>query len=199
MSDANHKESENDPIRLWQNQPQEESKMTLKLIRQRAQDLDARTRRELLGNLIVAVPITVGIAWFGYLHTHATALRIIFVAAAVWAALGQYFVHRGMWRATPPERSAMMTSLEFYRRAIKRRRNLLARLLQWNFAPIFLSLGALVVLLTGIAQSMGKLRASLPFTILAVIWIVAVFVLRSRHQQELKREIEQLNEIETVK
>lgn len=195
MSEGNRNNGENDPIRLWQAQPREEITMTSKLIRQRAQELHARTRRELFGNLST-IPITAAISCFGFLHTHDLVFRTFFVVAAVWAALGQYLLHRGMWAAPLPEHSAMMPGLEYYRREIERRRNLLGRFLQWSFGPIVLSVGALVVLLTGMARNIGRFGAALPFAMAVVIWIVVMFAIRSRHQRELKREIEYLNEIE---
>lgn len=195
MTDANQSNGENEPKKLWQNQPREETTMTLKLIRQRAEDLRARNRRELFGN-IATIPLVIAISWFGFLHTHDLGFRSAFVVSIVWVVLGQYLNHRSMWVATPPERSALMTGVEFYRREIDRRRNLLGRFLQWTLGPVILCVGSLILLLTGMARSVGKSGAALPFTILGVIWVVAVFVLRSRNQRELKREIDQLNEIE---
>ena len=195
MSDANRSNNENDLIRLWQNQPQEGIAMTLKMIRQRAQDLHARNRRESLGNL-ATIPITVAISWVGFVHTHGVGFRSAFALAAVWAALGQYLLYRGTWATISPERSAPMSGLDFYRKEIERRRNLFGRFLQWSFGPIILSVGTLIVLLTGMARSMGRYEAALPFAVAVVIWIVAMFVIRSHHQRELKREIDQLKEIE---
>ena len=62
-----------------------------------------------------------------------------------------------------------MTGLEFYGREIDRRRNLLGRFLQWSLGPINLSLGTLILLLTGWARSVAKPGAVIPFTTLAVI------------------------------
>jgi hypothetical protein len=195
MTDPNQSNSEPDPKKLWQNQPREETTMTLQMIHKKAQMLRARTRRELLGNVVTAA-LTVGIAWFGLQHTHDLGLRSAFVVAAGWAVLGQYFVHRGMWSPTPPERSALMTGLDFYRREITRRRNLLGRFLQWNLGPVVLGLGTLTLLLAGMAWSVGKPGAVLPFGTLGVLWLVLVFVFRSRNQRELKQEVDQLNQIE---
>lgn len=196
MNDPNQSNGENDPKKLWQNQPHEEATMTLKMIHEKAKKLRARNRRELFGN-IATIPLAIGISWFGFLHTHDLAYRSIFVAAVAWAVVGQYLVHRGMSFATPPpERLALMSGLDFYRHEINWRRNLLGRFLQWTLGPVVLCVGALILLLTGMARSVGKPGAALPFTTLAVIWLVAVFVLRSRHQRELQQEIVQLNEIE---
>jgi Flp pilus assembly protein TadB len=81
---------------------------------------------------------------------------------------------------------------------VTRRRNLLGRFLQWNLGPVILCVGTLILLLTGMARSVGKPGAALPFTTLAVIWLVAVFVIRSRNQRELKQELDQLNQIERL-
>jgi hypothetical protein len=198
MTDANDGNAENEPKILWQNQPSEEMKMTLNMIHEKAQKLRARNRREFFGN-IATIPLAIGISWFGFLHTHDMAYRSIFVVAVVWAVLGQYLVHRGMSSVTPPlERLAAMNGLEFYRREISWRRNLLGRFLQWTLGPVVLCIGALILLLTGMAINVGKPGAALPFTTLAVIWLIAVFVLRSRHQRELRQEIDQLNEIERM-
>jgi Flp pilus assembly protein TadB len=66
----------------------------------------------------------------------------------------------------------------------------------WNLGPVILCVDTLILFMTGMARSVGKPGAVLPFTTLAVIWLVAVFVLRSRHQRELKQELDQLNQIE---
>ena len=195
MTEPNQSNGDNDPKKLWQNQPREETIMTLEMIHKKAQMLSARTRRGLLGNVVTTL-LSVAIAWFGFLHTHDLAFRSAFAASVLWAVLGLYLVHQGMWSATSPERSALMTGLDLYRREIERRRNLLGRFLQRTLGPMILSLGTLILLLTGWARSVGKPGAVIPFTTLAVIWLVAVFVLRSRDQRELKKEVDQLNQIE---
>lgn len=195
MTDPNQSNGENDPKKLWQNQPREEMTMTLKLIRQRAQDLRSRTLRGLLGN-IAATLIVIAIAWFGFRHTDSVGFRSAFAVSIVWGILGQYFLHRGMWSAMSAERSALMTGVEFYRREIDRRRNLIGRFLQWSVGPAILSIGTLTLLLTGMARRMGKPGATVPFAILGVIWVIAAIVLRSADQKALRSEIAQLNEIE---
>jgi hypothetical protein len=195
MTGRDQSNGENDPIKMWQNQPREEILVTLKMIHEKAEKLRARTRRELFGN-VATTALSVGIAWFGWEHTHDLGFQCAFVASAGWALIGLYFVHRGMWAATPPERSALMTGVDFYRREINRRRNLVGRFLQWNLGPVVLSLGTLTLALAKIAENVDRPRAVLPFTTLAIIWLLFVFVLRSRNQRELKQEVDQLNEIE---
>lgn len=196
MTDAPKSNREFDPKDVWQNQPNEVTAMTLEMIRLRAQELHTKTRRALAGNL-AAVLIVVAISWFGFLHTPSLGYRSAFVISVVWAVLGQFFLQRGMWSAPPPDRWALTTGLEFYRREIDRRTNVLGRLLQWGLGPMILSLGLLVLLLTGIAHAMGKSGAALPFTTLCAVWIIAVFALRSRQQRELQKERERLDKIDS--
>lgn len=169
--------------------------MTLEMIHDKAQTLRARTQRELLVGLAI-VPLAFGVAWFGFLQTHDLGFRAAFVASVAWAVLGQYLLHYGMWSPIPPERAGLITGFDFYRQEITRRRNLLGRFLQWNLGPIVLSIGSLTLLLTGMARSVGKPGAVLPFTTLGVLWLVAMFILRSRHQRELKQEMDRLSQME---
>src|SRR6185312_14273978 len=103
-----------DPKTIWKNQPTEGSAVTLEKIRQKAQELHARTRRELFGNIAVVL-ITGGFSGFGISRTHDPGLRVVFAVSIVWALAGQYFLHRGMWSAVLPGDAGVSSGLEFYR------------------------------------------------------------------------------------
>jgi hypothetical protein len=196
MQDHSRNRDESAPKKIWQNQPTEKSTMTLEMIRQRAQELHARTRRELYANITTTL-IIVAISGFGFMHTRDWAMQFAPVVAVVWAVVGQYFLHRGMWAVTRPEDVALIAGLDFYRQEVNRRRTLFGRVLQWSLGPIILSIGALVLVLTGIAQNLGQSTIVIfPFCTIALMWIVAVFVLRSRSKRKLQREIDELNSIE---
>lgn len=197
MTDAPQNNGELDQKKVWQNQTSEVTAMTVEMVRRRAQELHAKTRRLLAGN-IATVFLVIAVSIFGFAHTRNPGFRLAFILSIVWAAVGQFLLHRGVWSAPPPERWALMTGLEFYRREIERRRNVLGRLLQWSFGPMILNLGILVLLLTGMAQAIGKADAALPFSTLCVVWVIAVFVFRSRDQRELRKENEQLNRMENM-
>jgi hypothetical protein len=188
--------SNNDPKTIWQNQPTEASTMTLEKIRLQARELHAKTRRELLRN-IVATLLAVTICGFGLAWAHDTVERAAFAAAIAWALAGQYVLNRGMWSATLPGDAALTTGLEFYRREIERRRDFFRRALRWSFGPAVLALGAFILLLvkSGIG-SPGGLRKAIPFMSLAVVWLAAFFVIRIQRQRGLQREIDELNDIE---
>ena len=62
---------------------------------------------------------------------------------------------------------------------------------------ILLALATLVVALAMVgSKDRGLLPNGLPFLTLVAAWIVGYFVLRAREQSELKREIEQLDDLE---
>src|SRR5580698_4041881 len=171
--------------------------MTLEKIRLKARELQAKTRRELLGSIAMPV-IVIGFSAWGAVLTGNPALRLVFASAIAWALAGQYFLHRGTWPATLPGDAALSTGLAYYRQEIKRRRYLFGRVLPWSFGPAVLSIGAWIVtiLMLGNRQNLHPSVKMIPFFTLLLIWLVTVFVLRMRQQRELQRELDELNEIE---
>jgi hypothetical protein len=193
--------SENDLRTIWQNQPSEPSVMTLEKIRQKTQELHARTRQKLLGGIAVSL-LVIGISGYGIASADSPVVRAVFVLAIAWSMAGQYFVHRGMWSAALPEDAGLSTGLESYRREVERRLYLSGRFLLWSLGPVLLAVAALIVLIAsfgirnrGMALE-GTLLKMTPFLTLVVLWLVGVFVIRMRDQRELHREIDQLNHIE---
>src|SRR3954464_15083813 len=99
---------------IWQNQTTEKPTMTIEEIGRRAQELHARTRRDLLTNIALTA-IVIAIAGPGMVRAHDAVVRVAFALAIAWAMAGQYFVHRGMWSAILPGDAGFSTGLEFYR------------------------------------------------------------------------------------
>jgi hypothetical protein len=165
--------------------------MTLEKIRQKTQQLHAKTRRALLGGMTVPL-VMGGICGWIIVQIHGGLVqRVVFAFAIAWSLAGQYFLNRGMWPATPPG-VGWSTGLESYRREVERRRSLSGGFLLWSFGPIVLALAALIVPML----NRGMLLNIIPFLVLVVIWIVSVFIIRMRDQQELQRDIDELNDIE---
>ena len=77
---------ENDPRKIWLNQPTEPSAMTLGklLLRQKARELHAKTRRELFKNIAVAF-FVIAMSVFGITWTNDPVPRAAFALAAAWA------------------------------------------------------------------------------------------------------------------
>jgi hypothetical protein len=189
-----------DPRAIWQNQPTEPSAMTLEKIRQKVRELHAKTRRQLMGNLVMPL-VVVAFYGFGIKHFHHPMLRSAFACAIAWSLAGLYFLNRGMWSAMLPGDAALSTGLESYRREVERRRSLSGRFMVWGFGPVVFAVATLIMLIlslgsgSGMSQK-GTLLKMTPFLTLLVIWLVGVFVIRMRQQRELQREIDQLNDIE---
>jgi hypothetical protein len=187
--------SGNDPRIIWQNQPTEPSIMTLEKIRQKTQELHAKTRKELLRRISVSLGLVVlsgyGIAWFDGL-----ALRAALACAIAWSLAGQYFFNRGMWSATLPGNAPFSTGIESYRREVERRRYLSRRFLLWSLGPVLLALATSIVPLLSLGIRKGMLLNMIPFLALVVIWAVSVLVLRMRDQRALRREMNELDDIE---
>jgi hypothetical protein len=187
----------NDIKSIWQNQPMGASTMTIKLIRAKARDLQAKTRRQLLGTL--AGPLVAGFFYgFGITQFPSLAhlLHPLFAFALVWSLAGLYFLNRGMWSAAMPGDAGFSSGLEFCRSELERRRNLLRRLLLWSLAPILWAIGTFILALGLIGKQKGLFPNGLPFLFLLVAWIFAYFVMRVREQRELQREIDELNDLE---
>ena len=176
--------------------------MTLEKIRQKTQELHARTRRELMKS-IAGPLIVVGICGFA-IRFPDPVLRAMLALAVAWSLAGQYFLNRGMWSAALPGDAALSTGLESYRREVERRRFLFSRVMLWHFGPVVFAIAIFIVLIAslgtwnrGMPLKEALLKMS-PFLTLIVIWMAAVFVIRMRQQRELQREIDALKEIERV-
>jgi hypothetical protein len=192
---------EDDAKTIWRAQPTEASAMTLEKIRQRTQELNAKTRRDLYGGmtlpLIVAGISAWGIKW-GVAWDTGPVVVAVFVLAIAWSLAGQYFGNWKMWSATPPGDAASGTGLESYRWEVERRRYLSGRFLLWYFGPVALAIATFTVPLVSVGIRRGMLLNMAPFLTVLVVWIVSVFVVRMRQRRELQREIDELNELERV-
>ena len=190
---------ENDPRRIWKNQPTEPSVITVEKIRLKARELHAKTRRQMLGTL--AGPLVAGFFYaFGLREFPALrqVLEPLFALALAWSLAGLYFLNRQMWSAAMPGDLGFSAGLEFCRREIERRRYLLGRVLLWSFGPALLAIGTFILALAMIGRpDRGMLPNALPFLALVIVWIIGYFVARLREQRQLQRELDELNEIET--
>jgi hypothetical protein len=187
------------PKTVWQSQKNEETRMTLALLRQRVRDLNAGRRRKLLTTVFAAAIVLALSAW-GIPRTHSIALQAVFVLSSVWALAGLYFIKRGMRNAELLDDSPLHTGLEFYRLQIQQNLAVFHRLLPWTFGPMILAVTAIMLVLAGLAQSQNQpLSKIAPFCILFVLWLIAFPAARSRSRRELRRELDLLKSLEGTK
>jgi len=186
---------------VWQSQSTETTTMTSKLIRSKARELHAQTRRKLLG--MVAGPIAAAFSYALAIKEFPSlghVLHPLFAGALAWSLAGLYFLNRGMWSTVMPGDAGLSTGLEFCREELERRRNLLRRVLLWSLGPVLLTLATFVLGLILIGtQDRRQFPNGLPFLALVVAWIFGYFVMRERELRKLQREIEELNDLEREK
>ena len=172
--------------------------MTLKLVRWKARELQAKTRKQLLGTL--AGPLAAAFLYALALRLFSPLQQLphsLFALALVWSLAGLYFLNRGMWSPVMPGDAGLSSGLEFCRREIERRCYLLRRVLVWSFGPVLLAIGTFILALAMIGSTgRGILPNGLPFLVSVAVWIILYFVVRFREQLDLKREIDELNDIE---
>jgi hypothetical protein len=174
--------------------------MTLEKIRQKTQELHAKTRRELIKS-IAGPLIVIAICCFAVRFPDPV-LRAILAFAIAWSLTGQYFLNRGMWSVTRPGDAALRTGLESYRNEVERQRFLFSRTMLWQFGPVVFAIAILIVLIASLGTGnrgmplKEALLKMIPFLALVVIWIVSFYAIRMRQQRELQREIDELNDIE---
>jgi hypothetical protein len=198
--------SGNDPRTIWQNQPTEPSIMTLEKIRQKTQERHVKTRRQMIGNLIVPLAVCAFYV-YGIAKFPNPVLRTVFACGIAWSLAGQYFFNRGMWSAMLPGDAALISGIESYRREVERQRSLFGRFMLCQFGPLMFAIATLILLILTLGSGnrgmpldgaivKGALLKMSPFLTLTAIWIVGFFVVRMRAQRQLQREIDELNEIE---
>jgi hypothetical protein len=192
------RDSGEDVKAIWQSQPTGASVMTLQLIRSKARGLRAKTRRQLLGT--ITGPLAAGFFYLFGIRVFpglGHILHPLFAVAVVWSVVGLYFLNRGMWSRVMPGDAGLRTGLEFCRGEVERRSQLLQRVLLWSFGPVLLAIATFVVGLAKMAtEARGIFPNGLPFLSLVVLWIFGYFAGRVREQRELKREIDELDDLE---
>ncbi len=184
---------------IWLNQPTEKPTMTWKLIQQRSRDLRTRTRKKLLG--VLATPLAAGLFYAFGMKEFSSLRQVVqplFAFALAWSLAGVFFMNRGMWSATTTADAGLSAGLEFCRREVERQRDLLGRVLLWSFGPVLLAIGTFILALAiSGSRDRGIVPNGLPFLILVIVWIVTYFIIRVQEQRALKRELDELNELET--
>ena len=184
---------------IWQSQKNEETKMTLALLRERVRDLNGRRRRELLITVFAAA-IVVALSVWGVPRTHVIGVQIAFGLSSGWALVGLYFVRRGLRSAELLDDSTLQTGLEFYRLQIQQNLTISNRILPWTLGPVNLAVVAIVLVLAGMVRSQNESLSKIaPFCILFVLWLIALPFVRARKQSELRRELDVLNSLERSK
>ncbi len=169
--------------------------MNLILIRQKARELHAKTRRTLLGTLVAPLVVAFFYAFFiRQFPQLQQLLHLLFAFALAWSWAGLYFLNRGERPEAMPADAGFSTGSEFCRRELERQRDISRRLLLWSFGPVVLVFGTIILAIAMVAGT--SFPKAIPFMTLVVVWIASYFFIRARQQRELKREIDELSDVE---
>ena len=162
--------------------------MSLEQIRAKARELRTKTRRELQAN--TAVPIfAAGLCGIGvWVKDDPIQLGLAAIGMA-WGFAGAVAVNRdGQVQAFAGD-GASSAGLDYYRSLLEWRRVLFVRSLAWSIGPMVFAIAAFIAS----TISSGRLSVKvLPFALLALIWTVAVLVMRNRRLNEMRSELQSL-------
>lgn len=186
-----------DPLHIWQNQPSETPKMPLQQLeeihRQKAISLRTKTRWAALGNLLVPIVFS----GFVLFIVHYPLQFVTSSLAIVWTLIVNLPSVRRAWSRTQAGDAAMLSGLEFYRKALEHRLTQFRRPWLTSLGPIFLALvGLLAPAVVGVLHKPALAVNMVPFLLLMAVW--AAFASRIVRQQvdQLKLELEELDALE---
>jgi hypothetical protein len=138
----------NDPGYIWRDQPEEKLPVNLEqIVNRRTLELSSSTRSEILV-CIGAALLLVGVVAWRLEIAHEGILEFGFAAAMAWVVISLYAFRRRIWRWNPARDAFAATGLEYYRKALERRRNHLKNGWLW-YGPLFLALVIFIAILTG--------------------------------------------------
>jgi O-antigen/teichoic acid export membrane protein len=186
-----------DPQKIWQNQPTEPLKMSASDLRRKALDRQSKSRFEALSTILIGIVLCVVFAW-SFAKAHTMLARMGWGLLGLYGIYAAYHAYKWIWPGNLPEEAPMSTCLEFYRRALERRRDYQHS--WWRSGlPFLLLLGIVMAALgTGARNAPPHpLLNALPFLLVLLIWVVGFLFMRKKLGREnLQREIEELRAFE---
>ncbi len=186
-----------DPQEIWQNQPTEPLKMSATDLRRKALQRQSKARFEALSTIIIGIILCVVFAW-SFARAHEMLARMGWGLLSLCGIYAAYHAYKWIWPRNLPEEAPINTCIEFYRRALERRRDYNHR--WWSSGlPFFLLLG---MVMAGVGTGARNapphpLLNAVPFFVLLAIWAVAFLLMRKKLGREnLQQEIEELRAFE---
>lgn len=170
--------------------------MSLILIRQKERELQAKSRRQMLGALVAPVVVAFFYAYGIHQFASPRMLHALFALALAWSIAGLYFLNRGRWQRGVAGDAGFSTGIEFCRKEIKRQRDYLRRILLWSLGPVLLAITAFIIALV-LAAGSAVFPKAIPLMALVVAGIASYFLVRAWQQRQLQRELDELSEIKS--
>jgi hypothetical protein len=130
------------------------------------------------------------------LHTDAPGWRLVFAICMAWAVSGWLISIGVHLRAGSPPAPTPTDGLRFYRQELERRQHLFRRFSASFLAPAVLAMISWILMMSGLARKLHLRVTFAPVCTLLVLWILGIFILRMRTQEELKKELAELAGLE---
>ena len=181
----------NDMRSIWQNQTKETSKVSLELIRYKAQQLEGVLRRQVMAVYVVVLLIVAASVFISW-RIDQIFIRIGAGVLALWAVSLGYQTSKGVWPGRLAPDATLRASLDFYRQELERQRFYL-RTAGKTLWPVLLSTALFV---TPAARARPEsLVKMVPFLIIMAAWAIALVVLVRRKLRIAQKEIDELNRL----
>jgi hypothetical protein len=177
--------NEPDPMNLWQQQPTEGSGMALEKIHRKAQELQAKSRRESavgLSFLIGLIALSVWKIWTGQIVQ-----QVVFAVIGFWSFAALIVSLR--------QKDVVLSShgVEFYRSLLKQRRDRIQRGWLGLFGPILLAAIAFALpAIEAVLRNPTLAKNAAPFFVLLSIWAALYVWQVVREIRRINRELEEL-------
>jgi fatty acid desaturase len=190
------------PRNIWQSQKMENPIMTIQEIREKVGKLRAKSRREMVFNLVVASVCTLLFIRVFVFYVHSAYERIswgLVIAGAFYMLVYVVYESIQTMRAERIDEDAGISScLKFYRRTLERKRQHLRHM---AVAAAVLAAGAVMAVLPGVALILqhpdGNIWIRLAsFWIILGLWGALMFIMRRRIWRENRREFKLLETLE---
>lgn len=178
---------------IWRQQPPEEYKVSLKLIRFKAEQLARKTRSKFVANCGIAVALIVFDIW-NFVSSPLLLQRIAFALAAAWALYVLIYAWRSIKPETLAEEAGYESCLSYALNELERNLKYSGRSGLTQAGLILFTLGICVApFVHQLLSNPGQIGKSRPVLTLLLIWIVALIIMETRQRQKLRREISELS------
>jgi hypothetical protein len=187
-----------DPEQIWQNQPTEPLKMSANDLRRKAADRQLKARFEALSTILIGIILCLVFAW-SFARARNMLARMGWGLLSLCGIYAAYHAYQWIWPGHLSEEAPIGTCLEFYRRALERKRDYQYRWWRSGLPGLFVLGMVMGGLGTGASNAalQHPLLNALPVLLILGGWVVAFLLMRKKlGREDLQRQIDELRAFE---